>query len=198
MGTTQASPGCVEVKNKRLSLKYQWIPPQISDRNDGVTLRAVVETPRGSRHKYALDPDLGAFVLKETLASGLAWPYDYGFIPKTIGADGDPLDILVLMDEPSFPGCVLTIRLLGCIGLTKDGIENDRFVGCLLPRAETSLSTDGYERISDLPDKLLAEIQQFLKEYSEEKSHKIELTGCTGPSEAVARIRDGELAFDAV
>ncbi|HEX3467138.1 MAG TPA: inorganic diphosphatase [Candidatus Elarobacter sp.] len=160
-----------------------------------MTLRAVVETPRGSRHKFALDPELGAFVLKETLASGLSWPYDYGFIPKTLGADGDPLDILVLMDEPTFSGCVLTVQLLGCIGLTKDGVENDRYVGCLVPQAETSLSTDGYRTMSDLPDKLVAEIQQFLKEYSEEKGHLIELTGCKEGADALAGVIDGHEAF---
>jgi len=184
------------LKRNRVSLKYQWIRPKVERREDETIVRVVVETPRGSRHKFALDAEIGAFVLKETLASGLAWPYDYGFIPRTLGLDGDPLDVLVLMDEPTFPGCVMTVRLLGYIGVTKDGVVNNRFVGCLVPRAEASLSTDGYATIDDLPDKLVDELQVFLREYSEEKGHQIELTGCHGPAEALTLIEAGERAFE--
>jgi inorganic pyrophosphatase len=184
------------MKKSRQSLKYQWISPKLQEKPEQVTVRVVVETPRGSRHKFALDPEIGAFTLKETLASGLAWPYDYGFVPKTLGADGDPLDIIVLMDEPTFPGCVMTVRVLGFIGLEKNGVENNRIVSCLLPRAETSLSTDGYEKLSDLPDKLVDEIQAFLKQYSEEKGNEITLTGCKGVSDAVALIESGSAAFE--
>jgi inorganic pyrophosphatase len=183
------------MKQKRISLKYQWIDPQLHAEHGTVTLRAVVETPRGSRHKFALDPQLGAFTLKQTLASGLAWPYDYGFIPRTKGDDGDPLDILVLMDEATFSGCVLTVRVLGKIGLRKNGVENDRFVSCLLPSTETSLSTDGYARIDDIPKKLLSEIQEFLCNYSEQRGNVLELTGVRGVEDAVAVIEAGMRAF---
>jgi inorganic pyrophosphatase len=183
------------MKLKYASLKYDRISPKLDGGGRETTVRAVVETPRGSRHKFALDPNIGAFVLKQTLASGLAWPYEYGFIPQTRGADGDPLDIIVLMDEPTFSGCVLTVRLLGYIGLRQNGIENNRFVACLLPSDETSLSTDYYKSIKDLPDKLLKEIQDFLKEYSEERGDEIELTGCEGIRKAVSLIEAGERAF---
>jgi inorganic pyrophosphatase len=184
------------MKKKGRSLKYQLIDPKFEPDVPDVTLRAVIETPRGSRHKFALDTEIGALTLKQTLASGLSWPYDYGFIPRTVGADGDPLDIIVLMDEPTFPGCVLRVRLLGTIGLTEDGVENNRFVSCLLPAEETSLSTDGYETIDDLPKKLLDEIQNFLYQYSEEKGHKIELTGVKDLVSSVTLVRSGLAAFD--
>jgi inorganic pyrophosphatase len=184
------------VKNKDRSLKYQLINPKLKADEAQVALRAVVETPRGSRHKFALDPDIGAFVLKQTLASGLTWPYDYGFIPCTLGKDGDPLDVIVLMDEPTFPGCVLTVRLLGVIGLEKNGIENNRFVGCLLPRTETSLSTDGYATIGDLPAKLLSEVKNFLCQYSEEEGNRIELTGDGDVEAATTLVQAGQAAFD--
>ena len=183
------------MKTELTSLKYHLIPPKLRDR-ETATVRAVIETPRGSRHKFALDTKLGAFVLKQTLASGLSWPYDYGFIPQTRGDDGDPLDILVLMDDGTFTGCVVTVRILGYIGLVEDGRENDRFVGCLLPSEERSLSTDGYESIEDIPQKLLDEIQQFLVEYEREKDHESKVTGCRGVREAVERIEAGRRAFE--
>ena len=183
------------MKTKELSLKYHLLSPEVR-KSSPPTLRAVVETPRGSRHKFALDPKIGAITLKQTLASGFSWPYDYGFIPSTLGQDGDPLDMLVLMDEPTFPGCILTVRLLGVIGLRKNGVENDRFVGSLIPSVETSLSTDGYNRIEDLPQKLLHEVEEFLKNYSEEKGNRIELTGVRGPSEALTAVAAGQRAFE--
>ncbi len=183
------------MKKTKRSLKYQFIDPKLTVDGADVTLRAVIETPRGSRHKFALDPEIGALVLKQTLASGLSWPYDYGFIPQTLGKDGDPLDIIVLMDEPTFSGCVLTVRLLGVIGLEKNGVENNRFVAVMLPSTETSLSTDGYETLENLPPKLLDEIQNFLCQYSEEKGNKIELTGDGDPSAALEQIRAGQRAF---
>ncbi|MBV8074153.1 MAG: inorganic diphosphatase [Candidatus Eremiobacteraeota bacterium] len=177
------------------SLKYQTISPDLENGGE-FDLRVVVETPRGSRHKFALDPELGAFVLKETLAAGLTWPFDYGFVPSTLGPDGDPLDIIILMDEPTFSGCVLNVRLIGAILMEQDGVANPRFLSCLLPREEVSLSTDDYKKISDLPEKLLHELEAFLKQYSEEKGHKIKMQGTCGRSEAMAHVREGRKAYD--
>jgi inorganic pyrophosphatase len=153
------------------------------------TLRVVVETPRGSRHKYAWNEQLHAFELRSTLPSGMAWPYDYGFIPRTKGEDGDPLDILVLMDEPSFPGCVLRVRLIGAFEVEKNGKRNDRYVGCLLPSNETSLSTDGYESLSDLPEQLLGEMETFLQMYSVQKGNDVRVLGRMDPSRSIAAVK---------
>ncbi len=153
------------------------------------SLRVVVETPRGSRHKYAWNEELRAFELRQTLSSGLAWPYDYGFIPRTKGGDGDALDMLALMDEPTFPGCILTVRLLGAFELEKDGAQNDRYVTSLLPSAETSLSTDGYETLSDLPEQLLNEMETFLTTYSAERGHDVRLRGRLEARAAYERVK---------
>src|ERR1700722_5809202 len=75
----------------------------------------VIETPKGSRNKYAFDPEDRIFALKKVLPAGMAFPYDFGFVPSTLGGDGDPLDVLVLMDEPAFPGCKLSCRIIGII-----------------------------------------------------------------------------------
>src|SRR5215471_17358488 len=82
---------------------------------DNDTIRVVIETPKGSRNKYAFDLDDEVFVLKKVLPAGMAFPYDFGFVPSTEAEDGDPIDVLVLMDEPAFAGCILTCRPVGVI-----------------------------------------------------------------------------------
>ena len=162
------------------------LDPQFGEDN---TLRVVVETPRGSRHKYAWNEDIRAFELRFTLPSGMTWPYDYGFIPGTKGEDGDPLDVLVLMDEPTFAGCVLRVRLLGAFNVEKNGKRNDRYLACLLPSQEASLSTDGYRTIEDLPEQLLGEMESFLTMYSVQKGNQVRVTGRTGASRSIAAVR---------
>src|SRR6201988_5536446 len=100
---------------------------------DKQLLRVVIETPKGSRNKFAFNPDEHTFELKKVLPAGMAFPYDFGFVPSTKGDDGDPIDVLVLMDEPAFPGCMLKCRPIGVIEgeqrKKKSGKErNDRVV----------------------------------------------------------------------
>jgi inorganic pyrophosphatase len=78
-------------------------------------LRVVIETPKGSRNNFALDPKEHIFELKKVLPAGMMFPYDFGFVPSTKADDGDPLDVLALMDEPAFAGCVLSCRPIGVI-----------------------------------------------------------------------------------
>jgi inorganic pyrophosphatase len=162
------------------------IDPQIE--KDGA-LRVVVETPRGSRHKYAWNEELHAFEHRATLGSGLVWPYDYGFIPRTKGGDGDPLDVLVLMDEPAFPGCILHVRVIGGFQVEKNGASNDRFVARLSSSREVSLSTDGYDTLSDLPKPLLSQIEDFLTAYSVQRGNDVRVTGRLEAEKALSRIR---------
>src|SRR2546427_13083458 len=102
------------------------------DSDDKQMLRVVIETPKGSRNKFAFDPDEHVFELKKVLPAGMTFPYDFGFAPSTQAEDGDPIDVLVLMDEPAFPGGVLTCRHIGVIeGVQvekKDNVRNDRIM----------------------------------------------------------------------
>src|SRR5437588_5173258 len=102
------------------------------DSKDKKIIRVVIETPKGSRNKFAYDPDEHIFELKKVLPTGMTFPYDFGFVPSTQADDGDPIDVLVLMDEPAFPGCVLNCRPIGVIegeqGDKKDKERNDRIV----------------------------------------------------------------------
>src|SRR5215470_15866796 len=92
------------------------IPPY----DDDGTLRIVVETPRGSRLKYAFDPRCDAFVVKRELMLGLAYPYDFGFIPGTQAEDGDPVDAMVLHSSATYPGMVLPCRALGLVAVRQN------------------------------------------------------------------------------
>src|SRR5579864_7303220 len=83
------------------------------------TCRAIIETPKGSRNKFDYDPDSNLFMLGGLLPEGMMFPFDFGFIPSTLGGDGDPLDVMVLMDEPAHVGCLLDVRIIGVIEATQ-------------------------------------------------------------------------------
>jgi inorganic pyrophosphatase len=169
--------------------------PEGSNPESDFLLNVVVETPRATRHKYAFDAKTGLFKLKSTIAEGLEWPYDYGFVPGTLGDDGDALDALFLNDEPTFPGCLTEARLLGIIRLEKNGQQNDRLLTCAKRIEGISLSTDPYEKIDDLPKAMIDSLCRFLVEYSEEAGNKVVCKGLDGRKKALESIRGGIDAF---
>src|SRR5215831_19946718 len=89
------------------------LEPVVEDDNN--LIQVIIETPKASRNKYVFNPELKVFALKRVLPAGMTFPYDFGFVPSTKADDGDPLDVLVLMDEPAFPGCLLKCRVVGVI-----------------------------------------------------------------------------------
>src|SRR5207248_4141844 len=101
------------------------------DKKEG-SLHVVIETPKGCRNKYAFNDKLQVFALKRVLPAGMEFPYDFGFIPSTKAEDGDPLDVLALMDEPGPVGCLLKCRIIGIVegeeGTKKDRERNDRIL----------------------------------------------------------------------
>jgi inorganic pyrophosphatase len=148
----------------------------------------VVETPRGSRNKYSFDPKTEQFRLDKILPAGMSFPWDFGFLPGTKAEDGDPTDVLLLMDDPCFPGCVVTSRLLGIIQAEQeeDGemVRNDR----LLAVAAYPNSYSGYEHISDLPERLVRDIGEFFTNYHRLLGGKFRVIGVAGPEQARRRI----------
>src|SRR6202046_4513409 len=131
---------------------------------DGL-VQVIIETPSGSRNKFAYDPDQGIFALKKVLPAGMVFPYDFGFLPQTIAPDGDPIDVLLLMDEPAFPGCAVEARLIGVIeGQQIDGqkkVSNERLVAV----AEVNHMYANIRKLKDLPSKWLGEGQSFFVDY---------------------------------
>ncbi len=142
------------------------IDPMPSENKEGACLlRVVIETPRGSRVKYKFDDELGAMALKSVLPQGMAFPFHFGFVPRTLGGDGDPLDVLVLLEEPLVPGCVLQVRVLGAMEVEQivDGVteRNDRLIAV----ADVSGLYGSLARLGDVPESMLAEIDAFFVQY---------------------------------
>lgn len=176
-----------------MSKGYDHIPTYADD--DKGTLHAVIETPRGTCNKYAYDPALGIMTLKLTLGEGLAWPYDYGFVPQTLGDDGDPLDVLVLNAAPLFSGCLQRVRLVGAILLKKNDEENDRLIACPERLPGTALPADAFDDIDGIPKAMLHGIERFLVEYSTEQGNEIAIGGTRSKAEAREIVKAGRARF---
>ncbi|HEY6475988.1 MAG TPA: inorganic diphosphatase [Polyangia bacterium] len=144
----------------------------------------VIETARGARNKMAYDEELGAFRLKKVLPEGMTFPYDFGFIPSTLADDGDPLDALVLMDEPGTMGCVVRCRVVGVIlGEQTEGKKkrrNDRLIAVAIP----SHTHADITRLENLNATLLEELEKFFVNYHAVDGEKFRVLGCKGPGKA--------------
>lgn len=161
------------------------------DKEDGL-LQVIVETPAGRRNKFAFDTRQGVFALKKVLPAGMVFPYDFGFLPRTIAPDGDPIDVLLLMDEPAFPGCSVRARLIGVIeGEQLDGkkrIRNDRLVAV----AEANHMYANVRRLKDLPAKWIKELQEFFVNYHNLEGKQYRLLGCKGAGTAFRLIKEAQ------
>jgi inorganic pyrophosphatase len=161
-------------------------------------LQVIIETPKGSQNKFAFDPDQSVFCLKSVLPAGMVFPYDFGFLPRTEAEDGDPIDVLLLMDEPAFPGCVVPARLIGVmqgeqIDPGKGGkkkVRNDR----LLAVADASHAYANIRALKDLPKDWLNELQNFFVNYHRLQGKQYRLLGCKGADEAMRLIKQAQKA----
>lgn len=164
-------------------------------RRDSDDLNVIVETPKGSRNKFDYDEEYRLFALGGVLPAGAVFPYDFGFIPSTRGGDGDPLDVLVLMDEPAFTGCLLAARVIGVIQAdqTEDGetTRNDRVIAV----ATSSRNHRDLRSIEQLSDNLVHEIEHFFVSYNAAKGKEFAPRGRFGPDNARQIIEDAERRF---
>jgi inorganic pyrophosphatase len=174
---------------------FEKIPTFPDDADDRYVVHAIIETPRNIRHKFALEAKYGIFRLSSTIAEGLEWPYDYGFIPQTLGDDGDPLDVLYLNDEPTFCGCLVQARIIGIIHLKKNGEENDRLIACAERCDGIAQSTDGYNDMDDVPKQVQDSLCRFLVEYSTNQDNKIKFKGVGPRKQALRAIQAGLKKF---
>jgi inorganic pyrophosphatase len=163
---------------------------------DSGDLRAVIETPKGSRNKYRYDPECDCFELATALPEGMFFPFDFGFVPSTLGDDGDPLDLLVLMDAPVPPGCVLRCRVIGVIEARqkdtgKGWEENDRLIAV----ASHARTHDGIKKIDQLRPQTLEDIKAFFVDYNKLHGKKFEPVAEHGPRRAARLIKMGMGAF---
>jgi inorganic pyrophosphatase len=123
----------------------------------------VVEVPYGHRNKYEYDSELGAIVLDRPLFSPVHYPGDYGFIPNTLAEDGDPLDVLVLVKTPTFPGCVVLARPLGVLMMQDEKGGDEKILA--VPTTDPTFET--YHSLSDVPPHFLREMDHFFRVYKE-------------------------------
>ena len=161
------------------------------------TCRAIIETPKGCRNKFDYDPDSKLFMLGWLLPEGMMFPFDFGFIPSTLGDDGDPLDILVLMDAPAHVGCLIDVRLIGVI--SAEQIEdrkketNDRLLGV----AFHSYDHEDLTTIDDVSKTLLSQLEEFFVSYNKQRGRKFRITGTGGPGKAIKLLKAGIKSYEA-
>lgn len=151
-------------------------------------VNAVVEIPKGSVNKYEYDTKLHVFRLDRTLFSPVHYPGDYGFIPSTLGSDGDPLDVLVLVEAASFPGCLIEVRPIGLLHMRDQGKKDEK----ILAVAE---SDPLYREVSDYSqvfEHTVREIENFFSIYKSLEGKKTEISGWAAADEAWKLIIEGQ------
>jgi inorganic pyrophosphatase len=145
-----------------------------------------VEIPKGSRNKYEYDPDLDAIKLDRFLFSSMVYPTDYGYFPETCAEDGDPLDAMVCVSEPTFPGCVIEVKPIALFKMEDDKGVDDKIlcVPCQDPGWNT-LST-----LEDISKQLRNEIEHFFSVYKDLEQKKVKVDGWYSREDAIAEIRE--------
>jgi inorganic pyrophosphatase len=136
-------------------------------------INVLIEIPGGSKNKYEFDKDMNAFALDRVLFASVKYPYDYGFVPNTLADDGDPLDGMVIMDEPTFPGCVIAARPIGMLEMI-DGGDRDEKILCV------PVEDPRYKEVKSLKDiapHRLEEIAEFFRTYKNLEKKVTEILG---------------------
>ncbi|QPH39023.1 inorganic diphosphatase [Pedobacter endophyticus] len=152
----------------------------------------IVETPKGSQQKFDYSPNTGRFELMKLLPAGMYFPFDFGFIPDTIGEDGDPIDVMVISELKTFTGCVVKCRIIGAISAEqteRDGatMRNDR----ILAIPETSMEYAKIKTMRELPKGLVNQIESFFIAYNEQAGKTFKPLANITPAMANKRIKEG-------
>jgi inorganic pyrophosphatase len=147
-----------------------------------------VEVPKGSRNKYEFDPEIGAIKLDRFLFSSMVYPVDYGFVPNTMGADGDPLDAMVCVSEPTFPGCIIPSVPIGLFRMKDEGQIDDKVL--CVPAEDPNWSW--VESLDMLPEQLRDEISHFFSVYKQPEGKHVDVDGWY-PKEAALEVIEESL-----
>jgi inorganic pyrophosphatase len=174
-----------------MALSLHQLPAHVP--HSRTRVHVVVETPKGGRNKFVFDPDLQAFKLNGVLPEGHSFPYDFGFVPSTLAEDGDPLDVLLLLAAPAFPGCVVEARLIGALEIEQDEktgetIRNDR----LLAVAADSKEHKDIRSLADLSNQMLHEIEHFFISYNQASGRTVRVLRRAGPEQAHALLHQAQ------
>ena len=159
---------------------------------DAPTVEVVVEVPMGSRNKYEMDKERGIFVLDRMLFSAVHYPGDYGFVDQTLAKDGDPLDVVVILGEPTFPGCRIPGRILGNLDMADDAGQDDK----LLCVPDTDPRWRHLHDIEDVPAHLLDEISHFFEVYKDLEHKEVEVRGWQDRNVALEVLQDARDRYE--
>ncbi len=156
------------------------------DGGDDEKLLCFVEIPKGSRNKYEYDEETGAIMLDRFLFSSMVYPTDYGFIPDTLGQDGDPLDAMVCVSEPTFPGCLIDVKPIALFRMEDDKGVDDKVL--CVPLSDPAWNT--LENLDDLPKQLQQEIEHFFSVYKDLEQKKVKVDGWYSREAALEEIEE--------
>jgi inorganic pyrophosphatase len=165
---------------------HPWHDCHVDEDTIDTAFPVVIEIPKGSKNKYELDKETGLLKLDRVLYSAVHYPADYGFIPRTFCGDGDPLDALVLSQEPVYPLTIVQARAIGVMQMRDDKGEDDKIIA-------VSVHDPAYADFTDkaqLPQHLLRELQRFFEDYKALENKRVVIEDLHGPDEAVKIIRD--------
>ena len=159
-------------------------------------VNVIIETPQGSRSKFSYDEEHGLFKLKKVMPLGSVFPFDFGFVPSTLGQDGDPLDVLILLDAPLFQGNLAAARLLGVIEAEQterggETMRNDRLIAV----AACSQDHKNLQKLDDLEQTIVTEIEQFFVTYNMQAGKQFKPLGRGNPDQARKLIEEGIQRF---
>jgi inorganic pyrophosphatase len=150
------------------------------------TVTVIVETPKGKGLKYDFDPETGYIFLKKIMPAGMVFPFDFGFVPGTIGEDGDPIDVIVISELESFPGCAMECRIIGAIQAKqqeKDGqtMRNDRYIAVPV----VSHLYAAVQELKQFPQEIIGQLELFFQNYNEQAGKKFSVLERTGAKKAM-------------
>lgn len=151
----------------------------------------IIEIPKGSRNKYEWDNERHVIVLDRFLFSSVVYPTDYGFIPETLGQDGDPLDVMCCVSEPTFPGCLIDVRPIALFRMEDDKGIDDKVL--CVPLSDPAWS--GMERLEDIPSQLRDEIAHFFSIYKDLEQKAVKVDGWYAREEAIEEIEASRRRF---
>jgi inorganic pyrophosphatase len=157
------------------------------------TIDVVVEIPKGSRNKYEYDHELDVIKLDRFLFSSVVYPTDYGFVPDTLSLDGDPLDVMVCVSEPTFPGCLIVVKPIALFRMEDDAGLDDKVLAVPL----TDPGWNSLETLDEVSDQLQNEIAHFFTVYKQLENKKVEIEGWFSREDAIQEIETSRERFKA-
>lgn len=153
---------------------------------------AVVECPKGTENKYQFDTSKSAMILDRVLYSAVHYPGDYGFIPRTLDEDGDPLDVLVLVTNATFPGCIISVRPIGILRMKDETCRDDKVLA--VPTHDPRFAE--YKHLDDPPKHILDEIAYLFETYKEPEGKRVTVLGWEGVQAALAAIDESHARYN--